>query len=431
MWALMSAENPAAQPGPERPHVAVPSAMRRLSEREPYNVNTGPLALGVQPYGGPPSYESLASPDPKRWDKETLARLGADILRSGLSYERPTMRIAGDHVRDRLHLLEGQTDVLFSSGGSHDLVERMILSIRRAPYRTRFYSAGVPFNEPEELITVHYSVGGGGKSSTVEHVRIVDEDNVFVPYRALAPMIVETLKSKPRASEDDIHSMFYASEGTPTGEGFTVDQIEEIAEVCDDRNTTFVYDGAFTDARDEADVIRIANLAARYRTFAYITSLSKMVGLPGLRAGYMVTSRAIGERYRGIRKPRDIPGPMKVLYNHIFDPRIIVPHLETVRSRTRHGKALFARELKARGVDFAPTETIYPVLTVLAPKGEIRGTRRNDFYQRLVDIDVQGVAGRDLSALLDNSAVRLTIPSTDAEIRTLASKIGSVYSYSF
>lgn len=103
----------------------------------------------------------------------------------------------------------------------------------------------------------------------------------------------------------------------PTGEAATIDAVRALADRCRDAETTLFVDEAFLDFTPRPS-------AAGESGVVVARSLTKMFGLPGLRAGFLVATGAIGDRLDAGRLPWGLSTPAAAVGTHCLRDRQFV-----------------------------------------------------------------------------------------------------------
>ncbi len=100
--------------------------------------------------------------------------------------------------------------------------------------------------------------------------------------------------------KDGYDALYLCNPGNPAGTFFVKNKVITIAEECQRFNTLLILDEAFIDFVEEEsikkEVIELNNTVV-------IRSMTKFFAIPGLRVGYIITSRGIIDRLRPYRHP--------------------------------------------------------------------------------------------------------------------------------
>ncbi|WP_181691957.1 threonine-phosphate decarboxylase CobD [Natronomonas sp. LN261] len=186
----------------------------------------------------------------------------------------------------------------------------------------------------------------------------------------------------------------------PTGECPPEPALRSFADRCEASGTVLLADEAFLGFTDRRSL-------AGHPAVVVARSLTKLFGLPGLRAGFAVADGEVGERLRAARPAWSVGGPAAAVGAHVMRDSSFVEatrrRVETERDRLRAG-------LEARGFDVHPSIAPFVLCDVgKAPAGVLSACRD------------RGVVLRDATTFrgLDRH-VRIAVRSREATERLLS-----------
>jgi len=140
----------------------------------------------------------------------------------------------------------------------------------------------------------------------------------------------------------------------PTGELYPASELRAFAERCASAGTVLLADEAFLGFTDRDSLAgNPAVVVAR--------SLTKLFGLPGLRAGFAVANGHLGDRLRTARPAWSVGGPAAAVGAHAMRDSAFV---ERTRRRVAREREFLRAELEARGVCVHPSEAPFVLCDV-------------------------------------------------------------------
>lgn len=147
---------------------------------------------------------------------------------------------------------------------------------------------------------------------------------------------------------------------------------------------------------------------------------SKVLGVPGLGFGFVITNNSLGPIFERAMGDRYIRGVDALLLNAFWQNAHIQPHLEAVRPKIKHAKGTLTQELKRLGVKILPTDERTTTLVVdgIEP-GLANATRK-------AGLILAGGGGYDKTSepSLSTQHVRIVISETDRMNREVAQRVG-------
>lgn len=139
----------------------------------------------------------------------------------------------------------------------------------------------------------------------------------------------------------------------PTGDLVDPDTLREFLDDCHAANTPLIADEAFLD-------FTTAPSLAGESGVVVARSLTKMFGLPGIRAGFAVAVGDLGERLRAARQPWSLSTPAAAVGEHCLRQESFV---ERTRERVDRERARM-REALSTAYDVAPSDAPFLLLDV-------------------------------------------------------------------
>lgn len=203
---------------------------------------------------------------------------------------------------------------------------------------------------------------------------------------------------------DRRHSLFYLDNpNNPTGQVIGIEDLEKIIAKAAEYEKPIIIDEAYGDfiSRDMSAV----SLVNRYKNLIVVRSLSKGLGLAGLRAGYMVTSKCIADQYRKISNPYE----MNSIARHIAEAALRdCDFMEECSEKIVSRKRKFTRSLKK--LHLLETNESVPIMTLKYPD------KNTDFEQLLLKQEIKAVSCRGFVGLGQNYVRMMINPDTESLI---------------
>ena len=135
----------------------------------------------------------------------------------------------------------------------------------------------------------------------------------------------------------------------PTGTGYRSPELRRLAERCQDTETTLVVDEAFLDFTDAPSMAGLKGVVVA-------RSLTKIFGLPGLRAGYLVASGRLRERLDVARPAWALSMPAAAVGAHCLAD---IGFVEETKQRVKTESERMADRLAER---FEVSDSVAPFL---------------------------------------------------------------------
>ncbi len=181
-------------------------------------------------------------------------------------------------------------------------------------------------------------------------VELAGGDPVFVPHD-------EVVDADPAG-----HAMaVICTPNNPTGDCPDSDALRAFADRCADADTPLVVDEAFLGFTDRA------SLAGR-EGCVVVRSLTKLFGLPGLRAGFAVATGDPLDRLRTARRTWSLGAPAAAVGAHAMRDDAFVAG---TRRRVRRERAHLRAGLEDRGFDVQPSEAPFLCCDVGEAPGDL------------------------------------------------------------
>ena len=236
-------------------------------------------------------------------------------------------------------------------------------------------------------------------------------DRVLVPYPSFGEYAreVELAGGDPvsvphdevTARDPGEHAMaILCTPNNPTGDCPPSDEIRAFADRCEAAGTLLLVDEAFLGFTDRPSAAGTDGVVA-------VRSLTKLFGLPGLRAGFAVANGQTLERLRTARRTWSLGAPAAAVGTHAMCDTAFVAD---TRRRIQRERAFLRDELCDRGIDAIPSEAPFVLCDVGEPPAKLLSTCRE-----------RGVVLRDATTFrgLDRH-VRVAVRDRESTERLLA-----------
>lgn len=198
------------------------------------------------------------------------------------------------------------------------------------------------------------------------------------------------------------HSVIYLDNpNNPTGQVISVDELEELAEVAEKQNTMLIVDEAY------GDFMPISNSSAKliknHPNVIAIKTLSKGLGLAGLRAGYAIVPEDF------IPYMNKLPAEMALTeITARLAPYALndINFLEKSKKRIAENKIRFLKSLKV--LNYSTTEDTVPIVLIYTDKNIL-------LFKLLLKHGIITESGDDFNGI-NSRHVRLRIPASVEEL---------------
>ena len=153
----------------------------------------------------------------------------------------------------------------------------------------------------------------------------------------------------------------------PTGELYRESELRAFADRCDSAGTVLLADEAFLGFTDRGSL-------AGHPAAVVARSLTKLFGLPGLRAGFAVADGRLGDRLRTARPAWSVGGPAATVGAHVMRDSAFIGR---TRRRVAREREFLSEELEARGVGVHPSEAPFVLCDIGEPPEELLAACRD------------------------------------------------------
>ncbi len=146
----------------------------------------------------------------------------------------------------------------------------------------------------------------------------------------------------------------------PTGECYPTGDLLQFAEACHDAGTVLCVDEAFLDFTDRPTLAGTPGVVVA-------RSLTKMFGLPGLRAGFLVATGSLQERLETVRPTWGMSTPAAAVGTHCLGATEFV---EDTRERVADERARMRSRLETR-FDVSPSDAPFLLCRTTDPVADV------------------------------------------------------------
>lgn len=159
----------------------------------------------------------------------------------------------------------------------------------------------------------------------------------------------------------------------PTGECYPTTALKAFADRCDDSETTLLADEAFLGFTDRLSV-------AGHPAVIVARSLTKLFGLPGLRAGFAIAEGSRYDRLSTARLTWSLSGPAAAVGTYAMTDSAFV---HETRRRVECERQFLIEGLQSRGFDVAPSDAPFVLCDVGEPPEHLLSAcRKHDVVLR-------------------------------------------------
>lgn len=177
-------------------------------------------------------------------------------------------------------------------------------------------------------------------------VELAGGDPVFVPHDEL-----------PEADPTEAAMAVVCNPNNPTGDAYADGRLRAFADRCGAAGTTLLADEAFLGFTDRPSL-------SDHPDAVVARSLTKLFGLPGLRAGFAVAAGERLDRLRTAREPWALGAPAAAVGAHAMADSAFVA---ATRERIDHERARLRERLASFGFDVCPSEAPFLLCDVGEP----------------------------------------------------------------
>ena len=281
------------------------------------------------------------------------------------------------------------TENVFLGHGTFNILERIIHKLVNPK---KMLGIGPQFNEiPSEFVST------GGKYSSIPLI-----ENNF------------SLDKVYSSIKNELYDVLYIDNpNNPTGFVFNIEDISKLAQICDKTGTILIIDEAYGDFLDNnMSSIQLVN---KFENIIVVRSFSKGFCLPSIRSGYMVTSNKIAKIYREIDVPFEPSSiSIKLSLMALNDKTL----LSNYKNNTIDLKKYILDKLPRSSISILPTNPNIPIFMLYS--------KNKNLYNYFLSINILTVGGESFKntySKLDNSYVRMHIPSSIDEAKQIISRI--------
>jgi L-threonine-O-3-phosphate decarboxylase len=215
--------------------------------------------------------------------------------------------------------------------------------------------------DPDQVVP---TPGGLAAIRHTVDIAVGDGDSALIPYPSFGEYVREvrlqggdpSLVPHDRILEADPadHALaVVCNPNNPTGEAYDPDELVAFADRCRDAGTTLLVDEAFLDFTERDSLAGTDGVVVA-------RSLTKMFGLPGVRAGFAVATGSFLEALRAARRPWNVSAPALATATHCMTQSAFVA---ATRRRVRTERARLAEALSDR-FDVHPSDSPFLLLDV-------------------------------------------------------------------
>lgn len=356
--------------------------------------------LGDSPFGPPVELKQLLESSIKNGDlNEAIWKYPPDRF-----CEQPTRLI-----RERFGLSENPI-IVFHGEGSYGLLSKIILEL---PDLTTVEELGILGIGPQFPNIVGLAEKHGQKSDGV----------LRFPYISVKPDLDSSLSEKiealikERGDNNGYRFIYLDNPNNPTGDFASREIVEKLVQFALNHHDVVIIDEAYGDALpDDQSAIP---LTEKYPNLIVIRGVAKIIGAAGLRVGYGVFSKEIGEIFQSLQLVFGVSGPQQLIINELLKPEVLNSHVSRVRQKIRSLKSQLTSGLRNLGIKIFPTHPDVPIFLAQRP---------GNLFQQLKQCQIVTERGSDFRATypLDDSFVRMRIPATFEEVEEILKRVKEI-----
>lgn len=228
-----------------------------------------------------------------------------------------------------------------------------------------------------------------GFGEYAREIRLAGATPAFVPHDRI-----------PHRDPEGYAAAIVCTPNNPTGETIAPPRLREFAARCRSADTTLLVDEAFLGFTDRPT-------AAGTDGVVVMRSLTKLYGLPGIRAGYAVATGTHLQKLQAARPPWNLSTPAAAVGTHCLRDETFV---ERTRRRVRTERARLKRAFEDIGVAVHPSEAPFLLLEL--------GDR--DVDRVVAGFRREGIAVRDARSFRTlDTHVRVAVRGPDENDRLL------------
>jgi len=195
----------------------------------------------------------------------------------------------------------------------------------------------------------------------------------------------------------DYKLIYLDNPNNPTGQVIPLSYIEEIAEKARDNGLCVIVDEAYGDFMKKKN--SAIPLIGKYDNIFVLRTLSKGLGLAGLRGGYLITSKTLADCYNKISNPYSMNSIARYLASIALNNKDFI---NECTKKVEYMKNVVIQALEK--IIVLHTSLNVPIMTIKHPNPQM------DLEKELLKYNILSVSGRGFIGL-DKSFVRLRVPA--------------------
>lgn len=311
-------------------------------------------------------------------------------------------------IRDRFGLSENPI-IIFHGQGSYGLLAQIILEL---PDLTEAEEVGILGIGPQFPNIVGLAEKHGRRP----------DGSLRFPYYSVQPPLdlslnskIELLISQITEKPNGPRFIYLDNPNNPTGDFADRDQIERLVNIAQQFGHVVIVDEAYGDAIDDNQ--STIPLTEQYNNLIVIRGVTKIIGTAGLRVGYGVFSKEIGEVFQSLQLVFGVSGPQQLILSQLLNNGSLPQYLTDVREKIRGIKTYLMQGLSDLGIIIPPTHPNVPIFLAIGPN--------DNFFNRLRRYQILVEKGSDFSKTysLTDAAVRIRIPGNLNEANEVLKRI--------
>ncbi len=279
-------------------------------------------------------------------------------------YAEVDLSQAEQYVRDRYDLGKSPY-VVFSAGGSDEILERLVWAMPNPPTTTRILTLGPCF---PNLVNFAVRLRGANPENSFLRYGPLDgpkESSLYKPLSERIDPSIKWLKTKKRIGrmkngEEDRQIVYLNTPNNPTGDILPYEGQREIVRTCAELGIPVIIDGAYGDFVD--DKFSPAHFTKEFPNVIYLDSGSKGKGMAKTKVGTGIMSPEEGKKYDSVRRPLDYADPKLDILNYVLEPESLKAFLEPMRKETRKRKEFTMNVAEELRISTLPTHEDTPTL---------------------------------------------------------------------
>ena len=154
----------------------------------------------------------------------------------------------------------------------------------------------------------------------------------------------------------NIRLIFISNPNNPTGSYITQKETDFLLSATRNKNTLLVMDTAYQDYVRAQDFPSLLALLTKYPHLVLLRSLSKVMGLAGLRAGLMLAHPLMAQAVRQVLCPFNVNALSLKAMQYCFSQSDFKKYLTDSQKEVWKGLDYFYQEMKKAGLKFYPSQ---------------------------------------------------------------------------